>query len=204
MLSDQSIPPSSGMTKSRSGLSALSWTMSPDQASAMTTLPLARSVVYSLPVNLRIWPLRFCSSRYSIAARTSSIVASVGLLALHPHDVAERVARLGEQRDLALVLRVEELLERLDVADLLAVEADAGHARLPRQRVLAALVPGDVDEVVVEVRRVRDVLLVDRLDVAEADPARGHPVGQRDEVAADRRRPARAAGGPCRRTRCCR
>ena len=71
-------------------------------------------------------------------------------------------------------------------AGLLDVVPDARRARLPRQRVLALRVVVDRLEVVDEVRDVRDVLLVDRLDVVVADPARGHVVGQRHDVAADR------------------
>ena len=110
-----------------------------------------------------------------------------GVDAVAEQDRRGGVVGLGEHRDLALELRVEQVLDVLELAaGLLDVVADARRARLPRQRVLALRVVVDRLEVVDEVREVRDVLLVDRLGVAEAHPAGGHVVGQRDDVAADR------------------
>ena len=68
---------------------------------------------------------------------------------------------------------------------LLLVPADAGEAALPRQRLRAARVEVEVQQVGVEVRHVRDVGVVELLRVAEADPAADHPVGEADGVGAD-------------------
>ena len=110
-----------------------------------------------------------------------------GVDALHQHDHARRVIRLREERHAALELRVEEVLDGVELAPGLArVVADADRARLPRQREVAVGVVADRLQVRHEVLGVRDVLLVDRSDIAVAHPARGHVVRERDDVAADR------------------
>src|SRR5215217_6954088 len=107
--------------------------------------------------------------------------------ALAQQDRAGRVVGLGQHRHAALVLRVEEVLDRLQLAPgLLDVVAHPGGARLIRERELAVGVVVDRRQVADDVLRVRDVLLVDRLRVTVADPAGGHVVGEHDEVTADR------------------
>jgi hypothetical protein len=129
----------------------------------------------------------FALSIFSIAPSSWSMFAFEASIAVAEQDRGGRVVGLGEHRDLALELRVEEVLDALQLAaGLLDVVADARRARLPRERVLALRVVVDRLEVVDQVGEVRDVLLVDRLDVVEAHPARGHVVGQRHDVAADR------------------
>ena len=103
------------------------------------------------------------------------------------HHQAERVAHLGQQADLALELGIPEVADGGQVtAGQLAVVADAGETGLPGHE---ELVVGVDRAAVVGGQQVRldvgqDVPL-ERLDVAELHPLAGHPVGQRDHVAAD-------------------
>ncbi len=103
------------------------------------------------------------------------------------HHQAERVAHLGQEADLALELGIPQVADGGQVtAGQLAVVADAGETGLPGHE---ELVVGVDRAAVVGGQQVRldvgqDVPL-ERLDVAELHPLAGHPVGQRDQVAAD-------------------
>ena len=135
----------------------------------------------------RIWPSSTCFCRTSRAVLNWSSVKSFGdVHALAQHDQPDRVAHLGEDHDLALEVRRPEVVERLELAaDLVLAVADAGVAALPGHRELAAGVEADVLQRGVQVAGVRDLGLVELLDVALPDQAAGHPVGQRDDVLAD-------------------
>src|SRR5215207_267012 len=99
---------------------------------------------------------------------------------------ADGVAHLGEHRHLALVVRVEQVVHRPGLAlHLVLAVDDPRDARLPGHRILTLGVERGrlepLDQVLV---RVRHGGLVELLDVAEADHARRHPVGDHVDVAA--------------------
>src|SRR5215208_8157451 len=98
---------------------------------------------------------------------------------------ADGVAHLGQHRDLALVVRIEQVVDRLGLAlHLVLAVDDPSDARLPRHRILALGVERRRLQPLDQVRvRVRHGRLVELLDVAEADHARGHPVGDHVDVA---------------------
>ena len=136
-LSDQSIPPESGIANRMSGLSRVIWATSPDHANAAARLPAPRSFdvlvaveAVDLPVVDRLLEL---VERGLRGRRTSAWSVS----APSEHEQADGVAHLGEHR-----LRArhgEEVVDRLDLlaAVLLDVVRDAGHAGRPRRAVLA-------------------------------------------------------------------
>ncbi len=148
------------------------------------------SLVNSFPVKPRIWPDSAASSDLLDGLHELVERRLLGVVAQRGRHHAHAVAHLGEHRDLALVVRIEEVVDRLRLAlDLVLAVDDPGEARLPRHRVLALGVEGrrlePVDQVLA---RVGQLGLVELLHVAQADHARGHPVGDHVDVA-----PARVA-----------
>ena len=97
MLSLQIDSPSSGVTNLMSGFSNWAWMTSPDQASQATMFPAARSWMYSLPVNERIWPASTATASLSMALAHSS---SVKLLGSAPVTLSMKpiVSRISESR----------------------------------------------------------------------------------------------------------
>ena len=121
----------------------------------------------------------------------SCSVARLGVDSVRLHHQRHGVAHLGEHLDLALVLRVEQVADRVDVRGQLRVDDQARHPALPRDGVLPARVEADVLEVVANVRLdVRDAGRVQVLDVAQVMHLLGHPVGHHDDAP-----PARLALG---------
>src|SRR5690606_39831541 len=93
------------------------------------------------------------------------------------HDEPDRVAPLGEHLDATLVLGLPQVRHGVEpLGDELGVPRDERVARLPRDRLLAARVEVDVAQPLDEVVEVRDVAVVELLDVALADEPGGHPV----------------------------
>ncbi len=144
--------------------------------------------MYELPLTAPIWPFVTCSLKISRAALKSSSLKSpvMSTPSLH-QDEADRVAHLAEHTQLALELRLVPQFgnAREPVRELLDLPADAAEATLPGQRVRAAGVEVDVQQIGVEVGLVRDVGRVERLGVAEANHPAHHPVGQTDRVGPD-------------------
>ena len=107
--------------------------------------------------------------------------------------------------DLALVLGVEEVVDRGHVGCQVLADDDPGHPALPRHRVVALRVEGRAlqarDQVLLDVR---DRLLVEVLDVAEVVHLLRHPVGRNDDRATARLALGELRPAACRRTRCCR
>ena len=99
------------------------------------------------------------------------------------------VSRISvQQADLALELGLVSSSSKLrDLAGVLRVVGDAGETALPRHAVVALRVPVGALQVGDEVRvDVRHVGVVELLQPAEVDHPGGHPVGEHDDVAADR------------------
>ncbi len=92
-----------------------------------------------------------------------------------------------EHVDLALVLRVEEVADRVHVRRELGVDDQARHPALPRHGELPIRVGGGMaegrDQVLLDVRQLR---VVELLDVAGVVHLLREPVAHRDQVAASR------------------
>ena len=109
----------------------------------------------------------------------------LGDLAHCEHHEPHRVAHLGEHRDLALVLGVEDLADRVDVAHLVLAEDQAGLPALPGRGVVTVGIRRRVLENVREVGGdVGHRALVELLHVAQPDHLARHPVGEHDDVTA--------------------
>ena len=117
MLSVQIIPPSFGIAHLSFGLSASSWTTSPDHATDAAKVPFVSGWAKSLPVKRTTWP----GVDGRLHALDRGVEAVVGhrcrIVAVREHHESDRVRELHEHRHLALELRIlEELLDRLDRA----------------------------------------------------------------------------------------
>ena len=135
MLSVQIIPPFSGIAHLSFGLSASSWTMSPDQAIARGEVALRerlRVVVAGEPADLARVDGRLDRS---IAASNVSSVTFAGSSPFVEHARGRACRAISfEHRHLALELRVLEQLRRSIVTGPgeLLVPRDARHARTAR------------------------------------------------------------------------
>ena len=157
MLSVQIIPPSFGIAHLSFGLSARSWTMSPDHATRRRECPVRQRLGVVVAVKRRSGPSRRPPARASIAALKDSSVTAAGSSPFASMTSPTVSAISMQHRHLALELRVlEELLDRRHRPGDVLVPRDPGHARLPRQRVLAVRVERRARLRVDEVRDVRD------------------------------------------------
>ncbi len=102
------------------------------------------------------------------------------------HDAAHGVAHFGKHPDAALQGRIPQVGNRGEsTREVVLVPGDSGEPALPRERVLASRVEGNIEQLRYQVLFVRDHRVVEFLRVSEADPAVHHPVGEAHGVAAD-------------------
>ena len=109
-----------------------------------------------------------------------------GIVTEAEHDQPEGVAHLAEQGDAALELGVEQIHDAAQLTPRQRrVVGEPGDAGLPRQAVDRAVVPGLVEETLLEVDAVGDPIQRERFDPPERLEPGGHPVGGADDVVVD-------------------